>query len=364
MRSLSARAKGVLSARAAHAHKQTLFVPNFCGVRMVLAVVVLGELLAIVLVLAPAGARTNLIGELSLISLFIQWIALSSTGILCLLRRWLVRLNTLQAASASYLLLLAVTAVCSDLIYRLSTNVALDPLWSVPNRQAFLLNNLALCAIIGALALRYFYVRQQWQHNADSEARARIQALQARIRPHFLFNSLNTIVALIAERPAVAEAALQDLADLFRANLADPESRVTLAQEFDLVRRYLHIESLRLGPRLAVEWNTQGLPLAATLPALILQPLVENAIYHGIEARVDGGTIRLQGRYAQGRITLTICNPLPPSTPARHRAGNRMALANIRERLAMAYGTQAEIELARHNDVYCVRLCFPYRERR
>jgi two-component system, LytTR family, sensor histidine kinase AlgZ len=154
--------------------------------------------------------------------------------------------------------------------------------------------------------LRYFWVAAQWRRNVEAEARSRIRALQARIRPHFLFNSMNTIAALTRSDPARAEEAVEDLADLFRASLSDATSTVTLKEELELSRIYQRIEQHRLGDRLAVEWRIKALPLRARIPALSVQPLLENAIYHGIEQLAGGGTVVVEGRYdrATGIIEL------------------------------------------------------------
>jgi len=333
------------------------FLPDFCAVRMVFAVVLIAQLFAFILVLAP-GMRGEFWSELSLVSLFVQWMALSSAAVLCLARPLLRRRSTVVAATGSYLLLLLVGAVVSEAGYRL-VHYADFGAPAVGAHLGFLLHNLALCAIVNAVLLRYFYIHHQWQCNVESEAAARLQALQARIRPHFLFNSMNTIAALIRDKPQLAEEAVEDLADLFRATLGDAQRPVSLAQEIELVRRYLRIEQLRLDERLRVEWDLKDLPLKAQVPALLLQPLVENAIYHGIEPLPEGGCIRIQGRREGNVVLLCVSNPLAAAAhPTRH-AGNRMALDNIRQRLTYAYPGRASLELTQDDGQYRVCLRFP-----
>ena len=207
----------------------------------------------------------------------------------------------------------------------------------------FLVRNVAIALVVTALALRYFYVTHQWRLNVEMQARARVHALQARIRPHFLFNSMNTIAALTRTNPARAEEAVQDLADLFRANLNEKRNTITLAEEIEVARTYQRMEQLRLGDRLRVDWKIDALPRDALVPGLMLQPLLENAIYHGIEPRPDGRRRHGGGRALKGIITIVVRNPVPAANVTM-REGNRLALANIRERLELMYDERAHGE--------------------
>ena len=175
-----------------------------------------------------------------------------------------------------------------------------------------LLETLGISGITGALVLRYLYENYQQKQRELAEGRARLRALQARIRPHFLFNSISTIITLIRVDPDQAENTLHDLSDLFRASLSDESSSSTLADELQLMRQYLEIEQQRLGDRLQVHWDLDELPGTAAMPVLTLQPLAENAVYHGIEPSVDGGEITLHGRIRKGVISLALTNTLPP----------------------------------------------------
>ena len=185
----------------------------------------------------------------------------------------------------------------------------------------FLLPKLLIAAIVGALALRYFYVTHQWRRSIELEARARIRALQARIRPHFLFNSMNTIASLTRSDPARAEEAVEDLADLFRASLNDARAQITLAEEIEIARTYQRIEQLRLGDGCRWTGTCQRCRPRAVVPSLLLQPLLENAIGHGIEPLPDGGTVEVRGRLERDAIVIEVTNP----TVARQRAGRRRA---------------------------------------
>jgi two-component system sensor histidine kinase AlgZ len=335
------------------------FLPSFCDVRLVFAVVVIAELIAFVLVLVSPGIVGDPWSDLGLISLFMQWIALSSAAVLCLARPLLARLGNSAAALVSYLLVLLVTAIVSELAFRLTVEnslfMAIDP----GEHVVFLLRTLTISTVVSAVVLRYLYVQHQWRQQLQAETRARIQALQARIRPHFLFNSMNTIAALTHTQPDIAEEAINDLSDLFRASLNHSHERTTLGDELLLARRYLNIEALRLGERLEVEWELDGVPLEVKLPPLILQPLLENAIYHGVEPMADGGTIRISGGVHQGIVHIHISNPVPESVNAPARPGNQMAQENTRQRLELAFGTRGKLEISQQADEYRVTLRFP-----
>lgn len=330
---------------------------------MVLALMVIAELLALALALGSLSSSDRW-ADLSVISLFVQWVALTSAAALCASRRWLARLSNRSAALLSYLLLLAVTGLVSEAAYRLLwsdvVGVPLPAFW----HRDFMLRSLAVSAIISAVALRYFYVQHQWKSHIESESNARIQALQSRIRPHFLFNSMNTIASLTRSRPELAEAAVENLADLFRASLADARNRVPLREEIGMVRKYLDIERLRLGERLRVEWSMDGVAEDALVPALTLQPLLENAVYHGIEPLAQGGVITIQGRAMDGVIEITLTNPVAPQGVPLRPHSNHIGVDSVRERLAAYYGAQAGLtieEAAERNDWrYSISLRFPY----
>ena len=332
------------------------FLPDFCGLQSVFAVVVLSELFAFVLTLSSYPYSAGIWTDLALTSLFMQWAGLASAALLCVSRRLLARLPVLYAALLTYASLLAAIALLSEVTFVLIPQLA-TPLFTT-NHMEFLLRNLAIGAIVIALALRYFYVQHQWKQRTRAEAEARLQVLQARIRPHFLFNSINTVSSLIHSHPDVAEEALLDLSDLFRASLGDEKRRIPFSDEVALTRRYLHMESLRLGDRLKIEWNTGEIPDDALFPPLILQPLIENAVYHGIEPLSEGGTIQLNGVRNGNLLHLTLSNPLPSEDYPR-KQGNRMALENIRERLDAHYGDTARLSLEEGDELFTVNLTLP-----
>ena len=260
------------------------FIPDLCANRMVVAVVLTAELIAVTLSLARPSA--DFLMELARISMFLQWLGLTSAALLCYARPVLARLSTPRASLGAFALLMLNTAFVSEAaLFVGGTFGAIDlPVILFPREYwPFLLRNEGICVIVSAMLLRYFYITHEWQRHVRAEARARIEALQARIRPHFLFNSLNTIASLTRSDPARAEEAVEDLADLFRATLRDSHSALRLKEEFELTRVYQRIEEVRLGERLKVRWDVADLPMRAFVPGLTIQPLLENAIYHGIE---------------------------------------------------------------------------------
>jgi len=208
----------------------------------------------------------------------------------------------------------------------------------------------------------YRYFRLRGRAYAPSFSEARLQALQARIRPHFLFNSLNTVLGLIRSNPKLAESTLENLADLFRVFMRDAREMVPLDDEVVTCKEYLAIEKLRLAPRLDVGWKIAGWPGEALVPPLLLQPLLENAVHHGIEPRTETGVLNICITLVGERVRVEIDNPI--STTVASRPGNQMALSNVRERLMLLYDMAAELRTGPQGDRYQVLLEFPYRKER
>ena len=209
--------------------------------------------------------------------------------------------------------------------------------------------------------MRYLYISSEWRRSIVLEAQSRISALQALIRPHFLFNSMNTIASLTRSDPARAEEAVEDLADLLRANLGGPKDRTTLKAELEVAAIYQRIEKLRLGDRLKVRWNIEKLPMRALIPSLTIQPLLENAIYHGIELLPDGGEVIVDGQKKGDQLHITISNPVTQGS-GNKSDGNKMALANIRQRFELAYGSRSKINIDETDGVFSVSIEYPYDE--
>lgn len=223
---------------------------------------------------------------------------------------------------------------------------------NLPSRMRILLFGFSLTAI----TLYYFNLQQHAYSPAVSEAR--LQALQARIRPHFLFNCINAVLSLIRSQPKRAETALEDMADLFRVLMADNRDLVPLAQEIALCRQYLALEKLRMEERLIIDWKIDNMPPDAMIPPLLLQPLIENAVYHGIEPLAAGGTISIQIYTTRKEVHVMLTNPYTDSN-MRH-SGNKIAIKNIKERLALHFDLEASLTSTQGDGKYQVHIILPY----
>ena len=217
----------------------------------------------------------------------------------------------------------------------------------------------AITMLIAAVVLRYLYINDGWQAQVRASARAEVEALQARIKPLFLFNSMNTIAGLVRSDPAVAERAVLDLSDLFRAALGANKGDSTLAEEVELAERYLAIEQLRLGDRLHVNWyRDEPLPWDFAMPRLVLQPLLENAVLHGISRLPEGGTVEIALSVEGHELLLRVRNPAPPPRE-RDGRGAQHAQANIGQRLRYHYGPRARMTARWEADYYLCELRVP-----
>jgi two-component system sensor histidine kinase AlgZ len=293
------------------------FIPDLCSPRSVFVMILVAELMVLVYTLAVSALPSFNLDLLASSSLFVQWVVLLSAAILCQLRQFFSRLSLQAATAGSLLVVLLVTGLSS---------------WFAQT----------------------FYV--PLPRSAEGGWWL-LDSLRARIRPHFLFNTMNSIASLIASRPAVAEQAVEDLAELFRASLQDNYRDTTVSDELHLCRLYLGIEQLRLGDRLALDWSVDDSLSDLPMPGLLLQPLVENAVYHGVAQLPQGGTIRIAVARLGELLQVTIENPVP-ATPG-HTEGNHMALANIEQRLQGLFGEDASLAAALEQDCFRVVLQYP-----
>ncbi|MDX1402884.1 MAG: histidine kinase [Woeseiaceae bacterium] len=335
------------------------YLPDFCAPGTVLVILLVAELVAIILTLA-AYEPGKFLTELAMTSLFLLWLALAGTAMMCRIRPWAEKLGNTQAFVISFLLLEVMCLVLAEVTYWLTVKFGEAVIIDASHGE-FLLHTAAVSSIVIALTMRYLYVSSEWRRSVVLEAQARISALQALIRPHFLFNSMNTIASLTRSDPKRAEEAVEDLADLLRANLNASKDRTTLKEELEVAAIYQRIEKLRLGDRLNVQWDVGELPMRALIPSLTIQPLLENAIYHGIELLPDGGEVKVSGRRVDGDLQIVVRNPVATDA-VRKKSGNQMAMANIRQRFDLAYGNRATVEAEEKDNVYNVKLQFPFDE--
>jgi two-component system, LytTR family, sensor histidine kinase AlgZ len=331
------------------------FIPELCQPEALLSMVLLAELLVLVLVLAePMLPGFNWV-RLALTSLFVQWIVLLSAALLCRLRPLLARLRAALAGGLSCAIVVALTLACTAVAdyYQLG-----GPLPHAGEVNLYLRHAL-ISMIMSALLLRYFYLQSQWRRQEQAELRARIESLQARIRPHFLFNSLNSIASLVAVDPYKAEQAVLDLSDLFRASLAKPGSLVPWIEELELAKRYLSIEHYRLGERLQLQWEVADVPNDLPIPQLTLQPLLENALVYGIQPRIEGGLVQVEASYTDGIFRLCVSNPYEQQGEQQPSRGTHQALNNIDARLAALFGSRASLSVERRDGRHYTCLRYP-----
>lgn len=340
------------------------YMPDFGASANVVVLLVIAQFVAVLLSLVRDYSAGSYLQELGEISLLILWLAVSSAWLLAAARPYLAAGSTWRSSFLVLAIVLANTAISSQAIYWFGSTYG-DPQLSGPasmfpqDRELFLSRNIAIALVVTVAVLRYFYVMHQWRSNLESVAESRFMALQARIRPHFLFNSMNTIASLTRSDPAAAESAIEDLADLFRASLGNSDEPISLAQELEVARVYQRMEEQRLGERLKVDWQLNNVPMQTRVPGLTIQPLLENAIYHGIEPLASGGVVTITGEVRDGMVTISVSNPLTPEKQRRKSDGHRLALDNIRQRLQLAYGNSARLEVEEQANQFSVLIGFP-----
>lgn len=344
--------------------REAPWLPDLCRLPRLAALLGLAELVVVVLVLAPDDARTWTLARFLSASGLALWLALAMAVLLCKLRAPISRLPQRIGALAAVALAATVAFAGAGVIHALYSTLGAEPLgvgfWR------FTAGSAAVASLIVALALRHFYVSDRWAAQVEANARAEADALQARIRPHFLFNSMNLIAGLLRRDPVVAERAVLDLSDLFRAALGAGEGDSTLAAECELATQYLSIEQLRLGERLRVEWDKgEPLPWNLVLPRLTLQPLVENAVLHGVSRLPEGGVVSIALRVQGQALHLRVRNPAPsPQDPssgalASLHVGAGHAQRSIAHRLAWRFGPQARVTSGWSEGYYACEITLP-----
>lgn len=338
--------------------REDFFLPDLCQGQSILFLILVAELLVFVLVLTRSALFDFSWTDLGVFSLFVQWLALSSAAVLCNIRPLLVGKSPVYATVTGYLVILLLTLIFSVLGQWLLLELEGGSSWNSLH-TGVVVRNLLVAFVLTGIAFRYFYLQYQLRQREKAELNSRIQALQSRIRPHFLFNSMNIIASLISIDPEKAETVVEDLSALFRASLNDSSDQpVWLEEEIELCEKYIHIESLRLDDRLSVDWQVHVDPATIRIPMLTLQPLLENAIYHGIQPLPDGGEVKVAIDCPDGMVVVRITNPIAPGDHA-HDRGNRMALENITSRLEAIYGKDAEVATERTGTSFETILRFP-----
>ncbi len=323
-------------------------LPDFRNLGVMLRILLLVSMMLIMASIVRANDWASVWQQLLEMSAIAQPLLLLSLLVLYGLCGALSRMPySLGAASV-----VAIEFMLALLVHRLVTYTLGEDFMPSSDRFCF------FTLVITGILLLYFNLRSRALSPALSEAR--LQALQARIRPHFLFNSINAVLSLIRSDPMRAETALEDMAALFRVLMPDNHDLVPLQREIDLCRQYLNLEKLRLGERLKIVWHIDNMPAESLIPPLVLQPLLENAIYHGIEPAQEGGEIIINIYRSRDEVHLVLTNPY--SMEGNHHSGNKMAMGNIEERLALHFDAEARLATEMVEGRYRVHIIIPYRK--
>ena len=297
---------------------------------------------------------------LALKSLYVQWVVLMSAGALCGSRRWLAQMGLARGALLAFVMITLLTLAVSLGADRVVAGTMSYP--RVPINWAAIAKQLGIACIIAGMVLRYFYVQQQLREQEQSELQARIQALQSRIRPHFLFNSMNIIASLISVDPETAESVVEDLSELFRASLNDAGNQVLLTEELELCERYVRIEQLRLGDRLRLAWDIGEYPDGLKIPVADAAAAARkrDLSRHSAAARWRHhyGDAALRSQHRQRAHHAIRCRARSIDAQTQ---GNKMAVNNIRSRLNVLYNDAAELTAEAEGDVYVTMLRYPHR---
>jgi len=320
-------------------------LPDFRNLGVMLRVLVIVTGLTLVAAILKSPNWGSVVQQWIDITVTVQPIAILSVLLLGAANDWLHRLEYRSAVS---MIVLAETAI-TLLVLRFGSLFL-----GTGMEDAARYTLLAVATTV--MLIGYFNLRNRALSPALAEAR--LQALQARIRPHFLFNSINAVLSLIRAEPRRAEAALEDMADLFRVLMADNRNLAPLEDEVELCRQYLALEHLRLGERLRIDWHVDKMPKDALMPPLVLQPLLENAVYHGIEPSIEPGVVSINIFHVRNQVHMVLRNPYRQD--GNHHAGNKMALGNIRERLALHFDAEASLQVRVGDSEYEVHITIPY----
>jgi two-component system sensor histidine kinase AlgZ len=332
--------------------------PDFCRLPRIAAVLAICELVVLIIALAPTRAQHWNLQEFFAASAFALWLGLTQAVVYCKSRVLIEPLPRPLGIALAMLLPAVIAAFGAWAVQQIDLGLGTHYTLPETERWRFMGSVAALAMLISALSLRYFYVSEQWLARLNAQAKAEVDALQARIRPHFLFNSMNTIASLVRSDPVTAERAVEDLSELFRAALGAGHGESTLAEEIHLAERYLAIEALRLGERLRVDWQVAAdAPVELRMPRLVLQPLIENAVLHGIAPLAEGGEISIRIAPQGKRLHIQVRNPAPAPRPGQ--PGNRHAQDSIAQRLAYHFGAGARMSRRLDDGVYVCEIELP-----
>jgi len=366
------------NSRSIKQNARTDTLPNFRNLGIILRILVISNGLAILQAIMLANAWEDVLQRIMQIATLFSPVLFTSLLLLWIVQPWLNRLPYRHGILAT----MAIVVVLVLSIYEFG-----GELYSPSGNSKYYFDEaryILLSVTVCGILLLYFRLRAKMLTRALHEAR--LQVLRARIRPHFLFNTINAVLGIVRTQPKQAETALEDMADLFRVAMSDARDLVPLHREIRLSKQYIALEQLRMGERLSVDWQIHEVPENALIPPLLLQPLLENAVYHGIEPLTQGGTITVVLRLERDGIRLSVGNPhvsnsaltknlqnagdsrkvyepaksTPLDVDIRRRPNNKMALLNIRERLDLLFDAEASYQVENGNNFYRVEIVLPY----
>ncbi|WP_165382996.1 sensor histidine kinase [Acinetobacter sp. WCHAc060033] len=364
--SLAERKRNHSSIKSRTHFHQSYFFSKMGHGQYLLELFIASNVLAFLLALAEAQSWSNLnFGHVLAYILYINWILLAFAAFQDIFQKRLSEYSYFSAAIFSFILLQTIvfcTSVVLNLLGFIGSHISLQNI-SVDQIFHNVILHLSYGVLLGAFCLRYMYIREQSVLQQNSELNARVQAMQARIHPHFLFNSLNSVVSLIAIDPDKAEQMLIDLSKLFRASLQELKL-VTLKEEVELSKQYIAIEQIRLGERLKVEWNILHPELLGQvkIPLLTLQPLIENSIFHGVEKKIIDAKIGILVEILQNQVNIVITNPFLQDR-IKVREGHGIALENVKQRLKAHFGDSVYFRNYAGNGLFTTVIQYQYKNR-
>lgn len=335
-----------------------VWLTDFCQSLHLFVSIVIIQIMAFIYALSFLSFDVDFLQKLSILTLIAQFVGLNLLIILCKLRFFFNSLNVITGVSSLIITVIAITTLLTQIIGYLDTQLNFHLFL---NREAinYLNFKLSISSVIIILAMiRYFYIQDQWNKQIQKLSEARLNALQARIKPHFLFNSLNSISSLIAIDADRAELAISDFSNLMRQTFTHKEKFITINEELDWVNQYLSIEKLRLDKRLQYQVTCDEKLILTKIPILCIQPMIENAILHGIQPLEEGGKIDINIYQHNKNVIITVNNPYI-SVKNHGTNGNGIALANIRERLQLHYGDKATMKIKTDNGIFNIQLSIP-----
>jgi len=322
------------------------FIPRLESPYILLLLLISFQLLAILITLANPEHLSWV--DLSYNSLFIHWNVILSVVVICIIRPLLIHLNTIIISLILLVILPAITFGITAF-----SHIFLD----IEFKQSTYLRFTLISFIASAVVLRGFYLNHQYNQLKQAELKSRIESLQARIRPHFLFNSLNSIISLLNIDVKKAEQAILDLSDLFRASLSTTDTLISFQQELNLAKSYVAIEQSRFANKLQIIWHCDEVPDNLPIAELTLQPLIENAVIHGVQNSTTNQLIMVNASFKQQIFTLKISNSYTKNTNKFY--GTHHALTNIEMRIKAIFGDKASLQLKQENNQFVVTLKYP-----